>query len=114
MDVRRLDLANAQQSIPVSAQPIERGVSIGGFRYLAMTGFTVFLLMVCESGGSNFSVLWILVISEHEDDLLRLARARSSFTLVRSDGRPAVRHGVRGFSAFDHGWILPSAIRAQE
>ncbi len=114
VDVRRFHLANAEQFIPVSAQAIEGGVNIGGLQILSDDRLHCLLVHGLGIRRIEFFRDWILVISEHEDDLLRLAGLEIELYMVRSDGRPTMSHGVRRFSAFDHGWFVPSAIGAYE
>jgi hypothetical protein len=45
----------AQQAIPMAAQIIEGALHLCGFSQRAMSGETVHLLRVCESGGPNLA-----------------------------------------------------------
>ena len=79
-----------------------------------MTGLTVFLLMVWESGGSNFWSTGIFVIAEDKDDFLRFAGFQVHLDVVRAVRRPAVRDRVEGFAPLHRRRVVPAAVGAEE
>jgi hypothetical protein len=63
-----------------------------------------------RAGRIELPVPGVLVITKHEDDLLRLAGLEVEPDLMRADGRPAMGDGVGQLTGFDGCGLVPAAV----
>ena len=105
---------NAEQSVPVSAQFVERRIRVGWIQVLRDDRLYRLLVDRLRAGRVELLIARILVIAQQEDDLLRLPGLQRELDLMRADGRPPVRDGVRRRAAFHRERLIPAAIRSEE
>ena len=114
VSVRRADLQDAEQAIPIRPQRIEGGVHVGLVEILGDDRLDRTLVDRLRVRRIELFVGRIFVVSQHKDDLACLARLERHLDVMRSDGLPAVRDRVERFAALDCGGVIPAAIRAEE
>ena len=114
MFIRRIHLQVVQQVIPVGAQGIKGGVSLGRVQVAGDDRLDRALVDRLRARRVKLIVAGVFVVAQHEGQAAAFARFQRQLDMVGADGRPAVRDTVGGFTTFHHLGGLKATVRAQE
>ena len=114
VNVRRIDLEDAQQAVPILAQPLEG--RIGLLAVQVLRDHRLHPPLVDRLGARRIELLVhrILVVAQHKHHLPRLTRFQFQLYLVRPHRRPPMRNRVGQFTGFHGCRLVPAAVPAQK
>ena len=114
VNVRRIDLKDAQQAVPVLAQPLECRVGVAGIEIFGDDRLDQYFVDGLRVGGIELLVNRVLMVAQQEDDLLCLTGLQLQLHLVRPHRRPPMRNRVGQLTGFHGCRLVPAAVAAQE
>jgi len=114
MFIGSLDLAEAEDAVPIDAQGRKGLLHLLGFEIAGDDRFDQFLVDGLRAGGIEFFILRIFLIPQQKDHLAGLAGIEIQLDMMGADRSPAVSDRVERAAACDGGRIVPAPAAAEK